>query len=339
MRKYLIPENGNFYKANLHCHTTFSDGKKTPAEVKELYRSLGYSVVAYTDHDILIAHDELNDENFLALHGFEMEINEPGSPIKRTCHLCFIGIDPENMTQPLWHRTKYLFGNAPTHREEVVFDDTLPDYVRSYTHEGVNEVIATAQKKGFFVTYNHPTWSREDFSHYSGYVGMNAFEIMNGSCLASGYEDYNPRVYDDMLRMGKKLYCIGADDNHNGHPDGSRRSDSGLGFTVIKADKLDYRTITQALLDGSFYASEGPEIYELYYEDGKVYVRSSDADTITCNYNTRRAGIKVNDSDEPVTSAEFAVPEDCGYFRITVTDKKGKHACTNAYFVSDLIGE
>ena len=111
MRKYLIPENGNFYKANLHCHTTFSDGKKTPAEVKELYRSLGYSVVAYTDHDILIAHDELNDENFLALHGFEMEINEPGSPIKRTCHLCFIGIDPENMKEYLEF---FRFG-APTH--------------------------------------------------------------------------------------------------------------------------------------------------------------------------------------------------------------------------------
>ena len=77
MKKYLLPESGNFYKANLHCHTTFSDGRLTPAEVKELYKSLGYSIVAYTDHDILIPHDELNDGEFLALHGFEMEINDP----------------------------------------------------------------------------------------------------------------------------------------------------------------------------------------------------------------------------------------------------------------------
>ena len=27
MRKYLLPETGNFYKSNLHCHTTMSDGK------------------------------------------------------------------------------------------------------------------------------------------------------------------------------------------------------------------------------------------------------------------------------------------------------------------------
>ena len=36
MKKYLL-ENKNSYKANLHCHTNLSDGKKTPEEVKALY--------------------------------------------------------------------------------------------------------------------------------------------------------------------------------------------------------------------------------------------------------------------------------------------------------------
>ena len=53
MKKYLLPESGNFYKANLHCHTTLSDGRLTPEEIKELYKSQGYSIVAYTDHNIL----------------------------------------------------------------------------------------------------------------------------------------------------------------------------------------------------------------------------------------------------------------------------------------------
>ncbi len=44
MRKYLLPETGNFYKANLHCHTTLSDAKRTPEEVKALYQKKGYSV-------------------------------------------------------------------------------------------------------------------------------------------------------------------------------------------------------------------------------------------------------------------------------------------------------
>ena len=30
MKHYLLPESGRFYKANLHTHTTCSDGCKTP---------------------------------------------------------------------------------------------------------------------------------------------------------------------------------------------------------------------------------------------------------------------------------------------------------------------
>ena len=44
MKKYLLPEKGNYYKANLHCHTNLSDGILSPEEVKELYLSLGYSM-------------------------------------------------------------------------------------------------------------------------------------------------------------------------------------------------------------------------------------------------------------------------------------------------------
>ena len=33
MKKYLLPETGNFYKANLHVHTTISDGALSPEEI------------------------------------------------------------------------------------------------------------------------------------------------------------------------------------------------------------------------------------------------------------------------------------------------------------------
>ena len=337
MRRYLLPD-GNFYKANLHCHTNLSDGKKTPEEVKEIYKSLGYSVVAYTDHDILIPHDDLNDEDFLALHGFEMEINAEGpwSSSRKCCHICLIGIDKDNITQPMWHRKYYLFGNAPNSRDKVKFDETLPDYVRKYSSEGITEIMKTAREKGFFVTYNHPTWSLEHYPDYMGYDGMNALEIFNGACNSSGFIEYNPRVYDDMLVGGKKIYCVGGDDNHNYNELGTRRCDSGWAFTVIKAEKLEYNTITKALVNGDFYASEGPEIHELWYEDGKVHIKCSDADTINCTSATRFVKLAMNEDYSPINEATFTVPEDAVYFRITVTDKNGKHACTNAYFLEDL---
>ena len=339
MRKYLLSENGNFYKANLHCHSNFSDGHHSPAELKEVYRGLGYSIVAYTDHDILVPHDELNDENFLALHGFEMEINEPkkaGFVSIKTCHICFIGIDPDNLTQPMWHREWYLFGNAPSHRGEVKFDENEPDYVREYSHEKISEIMRIGREKGFFVTYNHPTWSLENYSDYIGYHGMHAMEVFNGGCIASGWNDRNDHAYDDILRGGERIYCIGTDDNHNHANPNSRRYDSGWAWTMIKADSLDYKDITRALVDGNFYASEGPEINALWYEDGKVHIECSDADRITLTADNRYAYPVYGENGNTLNSVDIPVDQRCRWFRITVYDKSGRQACTNAYFLDDM---
>ena len=39
-----------FYKGNIHAHSTRSDGRLTPEEVCETYRSAGYDFLAITDH-------------------------------------------------------------------------------------------------------------------------------------------------------------------------------------------------------------------------------------------------------------------------------------------------
>lgn len=338
MKKYLLPENGNFYKANLHCHTTYSDGRKTPEEVKEIYQKLGYSIVAYTDHDILVPHPELCDDSFLALNGFEVEINEPADNkygYRKCCHICFVGLEPENVVQPCWNEA-YVWGNARSHIPEVAVDENDSGYIREYTSVGICDIMKKCRDKGFFVTYNHPTWSLEDYSDYMNYDGMNAFELFTGSSNSGGFDDYNPRVYDDILRSGKKIYGVGTDDNHNFAPDDSRRSDSGWAWTAVKADKLEYRTVTKALEEGNFYSSEGPEIYDLWYEDGKVHITCSEADRICCNYKVRRAETVVSENDVPVTGAEFNFKPEWGYMRITIIDKRGRHACTNAYFAEDI---
>ena len=62
MKKHLFPEGRAFYKANLHCHTVISDGKKTPEEIKAMYKKEGYDAVAFTDHEALILHDDLSHD-------------------------------------------------------------------------------------------------------------------------------------------------------------------------------------------------------------------------------------------------------------------------------------
>ena len=76
MKKYLLPEKGNYYKAELHIHTTVSDGTNTPEELKKLHKEQGYSIIAITDHDILLPHNELTDENFLAITAAEWKVYE-----------------------------------------------------------------------------------------------------------------------------------------------------------------------------------------------------------------------------------------------------------------------
>ena len=316
MKKYLLPENGRFYKANLHCHSTCSDGRKTPEQLKELYRSLGYSILALTDHNVFVPHPELNDENFLALHGTELEVIEPVDDpdfnYKKACHLCMIALDPSIPALPKFERWEY-------------------------TGECLSEVMQTARDNGFFVTYNHPCWSRENYEQYTAYRGMHAMEMFNGGALTTGYTDYNPRVYDDILRSGNRIYCIGADDNHNVCSDtASRKSDSGVAFTFIKADSLDYPSISDALLKGNFYASQGPRIEELWYEDGRVYVRCSEADRINSNRQYRCDATVMAEQGQSLTEASFKINPDYGYFRITVTDARGRTACTNAYFPDSL---
>ena len=336
MKKYLLPENGNFYKANLHCHTTCSDGRKTPEEIKKLYQSRGYSIVAYTDHHMFIPHNNLSDENFLSLSGIEIDVYktlEPPTQYMKTCHINMIAINPDNTVQPFWREEWEGRKHVKERISEVNFDDTT-ETIQGLMSE-VPYIMEAGTQKGFFMAHNHPTWSLEDYSDYMTYNGMHALEIFNGGCIASGYDEYNMRVYDDILRSGRKIYCIGGDDNHNRTDEKLRSCDSFWAFTMIKSPNLDYRSVTSALLSGHFYASEGPEIFELWYEDGKVHVECSDADRINCTFKKRHAETLISEGESTVTCADFDIPQDCGYFRITVIDKSGKRACTNAYFAGE----
>lgn len=338
MKKHLLPQSGTFYKANLHCHTNVSDGNNSPEQIKEAYMSQGYSVVAYTDHDILIGHGDLCDENFVALNGMELEIddNVPGLKRNRYCHICYIALEPDNLTQPMWERTgKYLHCESQfKYAKEVIFDENQPDYERVYSVEGISQMMQIGRDKGFFVTYNHPVGSGENYEQYTRYLGMHAMEICNFSSYLGGHDEYNPNIYDDILRKGNRIYAVAGDDNHSVKP----YYGAFGAYTMIKADKLEYRAITKALEDGNFYSSLGPEIYELYVEDDTVHIKCSPAKRITMNVGQYLRACRKEDRDGGlVTEASFKIERDDDiYFRLTVIDEYGRPANTNAYFCDEV---
>ncbi len=318
MRKYLISPKGNFYKANLHTHSTFSDGKWTPAKIKEWYRSHDYSVVAFTDHDIFIPHNELTDDTFVALNGFELGMHTEKYGKIKCCHICLIAKDPENTYPVCLHRTKYMFGNAPQYAYLMNFEEDQPDTEREYSPDFFNSVFKQGREKGFFVTYNHPGWSNEQFEEYSHYEGMNAMEIYN-------YDgnDYSPDAYDGLLSQGKRLFCIASDDSHD--------SEKSLGgFVMIKASKLEYGAVMKALEKGDFYSSTGARIKALWAEEDSVHIDCADAERIIFTTEKRTVELK------HTSSVSLVLNKDDGYVRITVIDKNGKYAFTNGYFINDI---
>ncbi len=322
MRTYLLPEKGNDYKANLHCHSTISDGKFTVEEIKKVYMEAGYSIVAYTDHSYLAGHNDLAEPGFLPLNGYEIGVNDKNDTIRRTCHFCLIAREPDNLNQVCIYPSKFLPEGV-----EPNFDAE-----HAYNGRTISEMMQAGRDAGFFVTYNHPCWSQERYPEYMAYNGMHAMEVVNYGCIAAGWDDVNDHVYDDMLRAGKKIFCIATDDNHNKYPRDTRDWDSFGGFTVIRAEELEYCKVTDALFEGNFYASQGPLIHDLYIEDNEVHITCSPADKIFLSTNHRRAGVRFAEG-EPLTEAVFPIKDADTYIRLTVIDEKGNKAFTNAYFL------
>ena len=335
MKKILFPKNKNFYKASLHTHSTVSlDGRLSPEELKIEYMKRGYSVIAYTDHETFVRQNHLTDENFVALNGVELsavkEKEEGAYTFARTCHICYIALSPDITRQPAFNVNSYTQRLSQEMLDKLDIDPKCPDFKVNYSAESLNSMMKKGVDDGFFVTYNHPAWSGETFNEYLKYEGMHAMEIYNHGCYLGGTSESDAFAYDDMLKNGKRLYCIATDDTH-------KITDVGGGFTVINADKLEYTTLTSALINGDFYASTGPEIKEISYEDGVVKVISSPAKVIQIKTIRRRAkGTSMAVEGKPVTNAEMIVyPEDIG-FRVTVIDEKGLVAWSNAYFLDQI---
>ncbi len=334
MRRYLLPSEGTFYKANLHSHSTVSDGNLTPEEMKRAYMERGYSIIAFTDHEILIDHSDLNEETFLAITGYELSVNERGDkpwPQKKTCHLNLYARDPHNTTQVCFHPEQFWFCGEEVYGKIRYVGD---HYIREHTPDCINDIIRTARENGFLVAYNHPHWSREDPGDYLNYEGLFAMEIYNHGSNSVGFFEYDIQDYDLMLRSGKRLFCSATDDNHNKNPRGIY-TDSFGGFDMIKVPSLTYDAVIRALEHGDFYASQGPEIHDLYLEDGTVHVKCSPAKYISYVAGVRRNAARFG-YEGYLEEAAFTVDPDDVCFRISVVDEQGRHADTHAYFLDEL---
>ncbi len=345
MKKYILPNNVNWYRANMHCHSTVSDGHYTPKEIKELYKQMGYSVIAYTDHEAIFDHSELTDESFVALTGSEYSITEylpspkevegfsiPAWKLRKTIHLGVYSKDPHNTFHPAADEGSLGWWRSNGKLTEPILCD---NYSRQYTKESINETIKRLNENGFLVSLNHPNWSLIDLQECIDMKGLWALEILNYATERETGGEYCPYIYDHMVRSGMhELYCIMGDDNHN--PNGSLDHSFG-GSTFFGAKELTYESIINAMEKGDFYCASGknpPQINALYVEDRTIKIDCSPAtDIIVSGYGRAFRSKSGND----ITHAEFWLDPSDVLFRITVKNGISGVAHTHVYKVSDYL--
>ena len=333
MRYDLIPVSGKFYKANLHTHSTVSDGALSPEKLKELYKKQGYSILALTDHEMLVDHSCLNDSDFLTVTSYEYAFIEDREnyPCSRTVEFNLFARNPHNTTQVCFEPTSA----AQPHYKEAWRVPSIKyggePFCKEFTVECMQRVIDEANANGFLVSLNHPNYSMITPELFGKFNGLFAMEIYNHISLCGGVNDYNPQMYETVLRQGKNLFCIAADDAHSDLDADNPYCDKFGGFVMMKLPSLNYDSVIAALENGDFYASTGPEIHSLYVEDKKVHLTFSPAKYVTMNGFYRHNSRIVAPIGETVTEATFDICEDDPYMRFTVFDEFGHHADTHAY--------
>lgn len=328
MTKSAFPATGQWYKGNLHSHTTHSDGLLTEEQDIELYKEAGYSFLCISDHDIYSDYRAAYDsDDFITLPGIEYSA------------ILFKGDKPERMDRIKIHHIHGILGPEKMQREASA------GLLKHLTHipplqyfNGEWDAVAVAQKMtdmlrshGLVTVYNHPIWSRVTAQEFMDCEGLQALEVFNYNTVQESQTGYDITYWDEMLRRGKKINVTASDDNHNE----GLFEDSCGGWICVKAPELTHEAIMTAFLNGEYYASSGPEIYDWRIEDGAAIVRCSGVNRITFV-----AGNVINDGwtfhaeghDNTLTEARYELKGHERYIRCEVSDCYNRTAWTNPFY-------
>lgn len=174
---------GNWWRGNLHTHTTCSDGKLTPLENIRWHAAHGYDWIAITDHNqVTVA--EGDDLPILVLPGAEITAQRE----QVEYHIVAVGI-----TQ-----------------------------IPIAANRDVQVTIDAVNAAGGVCFIAHPYWHGHTFDDLlvlKDYVGI---EIFNTGCWLEINKGHALVHWDALLRRGRKIWGLATDDSHFYYPDYGR---------------------------------------------------------------------------------------------------------------------
>lgn len=176
------------YYANLHTHSTHSDGKYTPARLVQMAKEEGYGAVAVTDHDTATAYPELKAEcDRLGLETvFGVEFSAPTTLYKNKngsngdFHILGFHFDPEypamkeylaGMSLREADQTRILVERAHSEEKlkEITWDEVL-EFNKGITWLCNEHVFRLLEAKGLATKADYPRFFAELFGDRRGEV-------------------------------------------------------------------------------------------------------------------------------------------------------------------------
>ena len=321
---------GNWYRGNLHCHTTNSDGAMPPDRLLAHYSYAGWDFLSITDHGKVTTFPEGT-----ALPGVTyipgIEVSTPPGSTRTGTNYHIVGIDvKETPPRP---------------------DLTGPAAAQWY--------LDAIREQGGIAHLAHAYWSGLRLDDLQPLKGYYALEVFNADTEVHIGRGLSQAVWDDLLSERIPTCAVAVDDCHRPGYDSLRA------WTVVRAADQSAEAIVDALRAGHFYASAGPEILDVQWEPqgmrsgvpygGAVTVRCSPARSVSLVCDATK-GSRVNAGpfgmalrgrrlrtetnrpegvlgDELLTGAVFELRGIERYARIQVEDALGRCAWTNPLFV------
>jgi hypothetical protein len=304
-----------WFKGNTHTHTLNSDGDSTPDEVVRWYRDHRYHFVVLTDHNYLTSVDGLNalhgaDDKFLVVKGEEVSSGFQGKPL----HIN--GLNPDRLV---------VASREGASVAEVVQKNV--DAIRMAN--GVPHI-------------NHPNFGWAITADDLAQVRNNKlFEVYNAHPMVnnvggSGHPSLE-QTWDALLSRGILLFGLATDDAHEFKKlDDLSSSRPGMGWVMVRAEKLDAKAIVEALDRGDFYASTGVELADYQASPAAITVKvkqkfwgNGTEDSMKAGYRIQfigKGGAVLQDVEG--TDATYTVKGSEGYVRAKITQSDGKAAWT-----------
>ena len=244
-----------WYKGNLHCHSTNSDGRSAPVDVARYYRAIGMDFITLSDHNRLTPVEE---------YAGALSPGCVGIPCceytgNRSAHVIAVDVD------------------CDISPGEALRDADVPAILR----DGVEKTIAA----GGVPVLCHPCWNWT-FDHETilGLTGVRHFEVFNAAPDCNSYpaggRSAPEVIWDSVLSEGVRLFGVATDDahQHGSAQDGGRPLNhlplGGRGWIVVKASELSRRAIRAAFESGHFYASTGVELAQYHVTPEAVAIRA-----------------------------------------------------------------